>query len=243
MVCRVSLAGTVIVPARHEMLITAKVPALDKKTLVNNGPEVVEPNLTFKIKPELALVRSIVEPQGDRIAVRVVNMSPQPITLYKNSKVANLHPLNEGEEVSTDCMEPLGVPEPQVVKESNNVSGTDSDIKLQKVFEPIDLSHLQPGERTEVEKLLVEFQDIFSSGQNDIGRTSRMYHKIKTRDHPPIRQQARCIPGHQREEVDSMLLTILEQGVIQTSFSPWAAPIVLVKKKMVRRDSVSTTEN
>ena len=28
-----------------------------------------------------------------------------------------------------------------------------------------------------------------------------------------------------------MLQTMLEQGVIQTSFSPWAAPIVLVKKK------------
>ena len=230
-VCCVSLAETVIVPARHEMLIPAKVSALDKKTPVNIGPGVVEPNLTFKRKPELALARSIVQPQGDRIAVRVVNMSPQPITLYKNSKVANLHPLNEGEEVSTECMEPFEVPEPQVVKENNSVSGTDSDIKLQKVFEQIDLSHLQPGERTGVEKLLVEFQDIFSSGQNGIGRTSRIYHKIKTGDHPPIRQQARRIPGHQRGEVDSMLQTMLEQGVIQTSFSPWAAPIVLVKKK------------
>ena len=163
-VCRVSLAETVIVPARHEMLIPAKVSALDKKTLVNVEPGVVEPNLTFKRKPELALARSIVQPQGDRIAVRVVNMSPQRITLYKNSKVANLHPLNEGEEVSTECMEPFEVPEPQVVKESNSVSGTDSDIKLQKVFEQIDLSHLQPGERTGVEKLLVEFQDKMISG-------------------------------------------------------------------------------
>ena len=87
------------------MLISAKMSALDKKTLVNIGPGVVEPNLTFKRKPELELARSIVQPQGDRIAVRVVNMTPQPITLYKNSKVANLHPLNEGEEVSTECMD------------------------------------------------------------------------------------------------------------------------------------------
>ena len=111
-VCRVSLAETVIVPARHEMLIPANVFAPDKKIRANIGPGVVEPNLTFKTKPELALAHSIVQPQGDRIAVRVMNMSPQPITLYKNSKVANLHPLNEREEVSTECMETFEILEP-----------------------------------------------------------------------------------------------------------------------------------
>ena len=164
-VCRVSLAETVIVPARHEMLIPANVLAPDKKTRVNIGLGVVEPNLTFKRKPELALARSILQPQGDRIVVRVVNMSRQPITLYKNSKVANLHPLNERQEVSTECMETFEVLEPHVVKESNSVSETNSDVKLQKLFEQIDLSHLQPRERTGVEQLLVEFQDIFSSGK------------------------------------------------------------------------------
>ena len=137
-------------------------------------------------------------------------MSPQPITLYKNSKVANLHPLNEREEVSTECMETFEVLEPHVVKESNSASETNSDIKLQKLFEQIDLSHLQPRERTGVEQLLVEFQDIFSSGHSDIGRTSKIYHKINTGDHPTIRQLARRIPGHQREEVDCMLQTMLE---------------------------------
>ena len=129
--CRVSLAETLIVPARHEMLIPTKVSALDKKTLVNIGPGVVKPNLTFKRKPELALARSIVQPQGDHIAVRIVNISPQPITLYKNSKVANLHPLNEGEEVTTECMEPFEVLEPQAVKESNSAWGTTVALKGQ----------------------------------------------------------------------------------------------------------------
>jgi hypothetical protein len=229
-VCRVSLAETVVVPARHEMVIPAKVFAPDKKTPVNIGPGVVESNLIFKRKPELALARSVVQPQGDRIAVRVVNMSPTPITLYKNSKVANLHPLMEGED-STECVEAFEVLEPQIVKESNSVSKANSNANLQKLFEQVDLSHLQPEEQADVENLLVEFQDIFSSGPSDIGRTSKIYHKINTGDHPPIRQQARRIPGHRREEVDSMLQTMLEQGVIQTSFSPWAAPIVLVKKK------------
>ena len=48
-------------------------------------------------------------------------MSPHPVTLYKNSKVANLHFFNEGKEVSTECMEPFEVLEPQVLKESNSV--------------------------------------------------------------------------------------------------------------------------
>lgn len=79
-VCRVSLAETVIVPARHEIVIPAKVSAPDKKAWVNFSG-IVEPNLKFQRQPDLALARSV-QPQGNRIRVRVVNASSTPITLY-----------------------------------------------------------------------------------------------------------------------------------------------------------------
>jgi hypothetical protein len=91
-VCCVSLAETVIVPARHEMVIPAKVSAPDKKARLNFSG-IVEPNLKFQRQPDIALSRSVVRPQGNRILVRVVNTSPKPITLYKTSKVATIYPL------------------------------------------------------------------------------------------------------------------------------------------------------
>ena len=47
----------------------------------------------------------------------------------------------------------------------------------------------------------------------------------------PIRQQARRIPVYKRAEAEKHLQEMLQKGVIEPSSSPWASPIVLVKKK------------
>lgn len=39
------------------------------------------------------------------------------------------------------------------------------------------------------------------------------------------------MPPHCREEVRTLLDDMLEKGVIERSASPWATPIVLVRKK------------
>ena len=55
-----------------------------------------------------------------------------------------------------------------------------------------------------------------------------MYHSIDT---GPVRQQARRLPVHQKQEVCELLDDMLSRGVIEPSHSPWASPIVLVRKK------------
>ena len=86
-ICRVSLAETVVIPGRHEMILPAKITTASKSKSPINSPGIVEPNLTFKRKPDIALARSIVQPQRNKIAVRIVNLAPTPVTLYKISKV------------------------------------------------------------------------------------------------------------------------------------------------------------
>ncbi len=46
-----------------------------------------------------------------------------------------------------------------------------------------------------------------------------------------VRQGVHRIPPPQREEVRELLETMLKDDVIQPSSSPWASPIVLVRKK------------
>ena len=91
-ICRVSLAETVVIPGRHEMILPAKITRASKSKSPINSHGIVEPNLTFKRKPDIALARSIVQPQRNncKIAVRIVNLAPTPVTLYKNSKVMEL---------------------------------------------------------------------------------------------------------------------------------------------------------
>lgn len=56
-------------------------------------------------------------------------------------------------------------------------------------------------------------------------------HKIDTGDARPIKLPPRRVSLHLQGEVQNQVGDMLEQGIIQPSRSPWAAPVVLVKKK------------
>ena len=64
-----------------------------------------------------------------------------------------------------------------------------------------------------------------------MGRTSLVQHTIDTGNARPIKQAPRRLPIHQRKEAEQHVTQMLDQGVIEKSNSPWASPVVLVKKK------------
>ena len=58
-----------------------------------------------------------------------------------------------------------------------------------------------------------------------------MKHNIKIMDPKPFKERYHRIPPHQFEEVCKHLKEMEEIGAICRSNSPWASPVVLVKKK------------
>ncbi|GFW96791.1 hypothetical protein TNCV_2159271 [Trichonephila clavipes] len=56
-------------------------------------------------------------------------------------------------------------------------------------------------------------------------------HRIDTADHQPIKQHPRRLPFAKQEEVGTLLREMQENDIIEPSSSPWASPIVLVRKK------------
>ena len=92
--------------------------------------------------------------------------------------------------------------------------------------------HLGSEQRGEVAVVLPEFADVFSAfDDDDLGKTGIVRHRIDTGGAQPIRQRSRRMPIHQRAEAEAEVQKKLERGVIEQSSSPWASPIVLVKKK------------
>ena len=69
-----------------------------------------------------------------------------------------------------------------------------------------------------------------STGPLDLGSTTVIQHDIETTSEQPIRQAPRRLPMHQRKEVRDHIHKLLEEGLISPSNSPWAAPIVVVRK-------------
>ena len=75
------------------------------------------------------------------------------------------------------------------------------------------------------------YTNIFSSSSEDIGQTHLAYHNINTTTEVPIRQRAYRTSPAMRVEIQSQVDDLLRRGVIEESYSPWASPIVMVKKK------------
>ena len=85
-----------------------------------------------------------------------------------------------------------------------------------------------PSHPKELSELLDEFKDRFSTTPE---RTDISCHKISTGDSRPSLIPARRVPVHYQQQVDQQLKTMLEQGIIKESNSPWVAPAVYVTKK------------
>ena len=79
--------------------------------------------------------------------------------------------------------------------------------------------------------LIKEYADVFCHTEDDLGYTSTITHKIPTYDEQPVRVPHRRIPPHQMSEVKAHLQKLLQQQIIRPSTSPYAAPIVIVRKK------------
>jgi len=63
------------------------------------------------------------------------------------------------------------------------------------------------------------------------GNCGILKHVINIKDSDPIKRAPRRIPLHLKEEVNRIIEEMKSQGVIEESQSPWASPVVLVKKK------------
>ena len=98
----------------------------------------------------------------------------------------------------------------------------------------LDLSGLDqwPEEKAEHDhELLMEYHDIFSLDDNELGCTSQVKHNIKVTDDEPLKEQFRHIPPPLLKEVRTHVNDILQVGAIRPNSSPWCNAVVLVWKK------------
>ena len=90
---------------------------------------------------------------------------------------------------------------------------------------------LTPQENLVVNGLLSEYQDRFNASKRDLQCTSKLHHSMTMKSSQPVKLPLYRVPLARllalREELDDML----EAGIIETSCSAWASPLVLATKK------------
>ena len=156
--------------------------------------------------------------QRDYIPVRMINLTNEPRKIPSGIEVAACEPVGSIVYPSSDPHhKPLSLDEglPEHLK----------DLFLRSA------NGLTDDQQHHLCNLLLEFQDIFPRGPHDLGRTRVTKHKINTGDASPVCQHPRRLPFAQWEEAFKAAEEMYAQGIIEPSASPWASPVVLLKKK------------
>lgn len=216
---RVVVKENIRIPPGHEAIVQGEPMGSHDKEFI--GPGLIEPNVNFK--KEMLVAPSLVDTDKSAWPVRVFNAGVNTRVIKKGVVLGKVMPI---EEVEVSLLAAASVaPSSTTTPYSTRVPE-----HLQDLFQRSTVG-LTETERELIAALLVEFQDVFSKSDRDLGRTDQEPHDIDTKDRTPIRERFRRVPFMQQQEIDSQVKKMLEQGVISPSDSPWASPVVLVQKK------------
>ena len=111
--------------------------------------------------------------------------------------------------------------------------------KIRELMVPTDVAE---PDRSKLIQLLEDHNAAFSLEDGERGETDMVELEIDTEDAKPRRQRARRMPFAIREEVSRQLKGMQSTGVIQPSNSPWASPVVMVRKDGSHRFCVDYRE-
>ena len=98
-----------------------------------------------------------------------------------------------------------------------------------KVEEVTNATNFDEASLKKLRDLLVQYSDLWKN--DNIGQTSVVKHEINLVEQRVVCQKPRRYTEEQRKVMSDEVNSMLEQGVIRPSMSPFASPVVLVKKK------------
>ncbi|KAL7869755.1 hypothetical protein AOLI_G00137430 [Acnodon oligacanthus] len=95
------------------------------------------------------------------------------------------------------------------------------------LHDKVEKASLNPEQKVELGQLLEELYDLFDG---HLGHTSLAKHFIDTGDARPISLPPYCTSPAKKKIIEDQIQKMLEEEIIEPSSSPWAAPVVIVKK-------------
>ena len=168
-------------------------------------------------RSELIIGRTIIDPDARSVGVVVANMSRQPFRIRAGRAIGSCEQVDLNHNSAA-----------QVGAQSHHHRP-----RLEHLRELLDRSSvgLSGEQGADVSRLIDDFSDVFSSGDDDLGQTNLVEHTINTGDSRPVKVPPRRIPIHKRQEAEETIGKLKRQGLIEPSQSPWSSALVFVKKK------------
>lgn len=158
----------------------------------------------------LLIGKSVNKMHNGNVFVRVANLADHSVVLPANTAIAVLE--------EAECQD-------AIFADKAALPEFLSDIFLRSN------EHFNAAQQQSAEELLREFGDIFCTGPDDLGRTNTVQHRIDVGTAKPVKQPPRRLPLAKQEESRRIIDDMLRRNIIEPCSSPWASPIVMVRKK------------
>lgn len=224
---RVAGREAVTIPPFSERVLEGRCrvpPKVTCQVLVEATPEA-------SIPKGLMIANVLAKAADGKVPVRVLNASERPIRLMPRSRVASvLKPQEVLPRQTVELEENDGVLHVRAIKQDGILLQGCSD-GLLPVPVQVNSNGLTSLQSTELMDLLTKHRDVFSQSDNDFGYTTAVTHSIPTGDAPPVKQRHRRVPPQLFQEFKKHVQSLVDQGVLKESCSPWASPAVVVIKK------------
>ncbi|KAI3375462.1 hypothetical protein L3Q82_003792 [Scortum barcoo] len=208
---------------------------LPKNAPMSLGSTVIVEPTSSKSMPRNIMVGRIITPLwGDGwVPMKVTNLLDKPITLKRNSKLADVSPCLAVEDF--EIFQGTSQPEKdKQEKKYDNAEPAELKQRLQRVgLADIDIEkcHADQVGKEKLVELLEQYNDIFSKHALDCGEAKDFVHRIRLTDEKPFRLPYRRVPPVHYQKLRQVLSEMEEQEIIRKSVSEYASPLVLVWKK------------
>ena len=218
----VLLVRRVSLPPTAESIVVGRVPGGPPEG--PGGTYLVEPG-GLELPAGVRVARSLTHIKGEHVAVRLINGSDRVVHLESGRLVAHL---DIAQEVDRPHVPTLRV-------QSLGLGGTPPSLPAELdalVADAAKDPQFTNDTAERLRRLLAAHESLFAKSDADLGRTDLTVHEIHTESGTaPIRQPPRRPPVALQDENRRILADMLDKGVIEESYSAWASPVVLVKKK------------
>lgn len=216
---KVFVAEDVTIPPHSSALATVSC------NLVADASALFTPSAIFARRKCSPLPFAVLDVHAGISRLLVSNQLSCPLTLLRGECVGRVQ-----------CVDPAAIIDmPTGSTATHEVAGmtcnpaqepTSPDVLHSSIADTLTVS-----QRAQLLRLLDKFRSSFDCQHVPLGRTSTVCHRIDTGTSAPLRQRPYRVSATERRVIDDQVADMLKRGVIQPSDSPWASPVVLVKKK------------
>ncbi|KAG1465265.1 hypothetical protein G6F56_004924 [Rhizopus delemar] len=117
-------------------------------------------------------------------------------------------------------------------RDTDPESDSDGEIIEPELYTKLEVGKVEQNIEKKLQKLIQKFKDIFDWNNDTIGYTQLISHRIIVDDNAqPISHRPYRLSPIESEYLQQEIQKYCKLGVISPSNSPWAAPVILVKKK------------